>query len=183
MLKNCRRCGEVKNVILFYPDSRNKDGLRWWCKSCDKEYAVERKGHNRQKLHERRTKRREEDVCKVCGGEKLPHGKSLCEKHYYNQAIRHAIKSPGKDAYLIAKQKMIDQNFTCPYTGVELVLGLNCEFDHIYPRSRYPELENDPDNLIWVLDIVNQVKRNKTPFEFLEMCQEISEHTRKNAHS
>ena len=34
-MKKCKRCGSTENG--FYGQSRNKDGLRPYCKVCDKE--------------------------------------------------------------------------------------------------------------------------------------------------
>lgn len=42
-MKTCRKCGEVKGEDAFYKQSKQKDGLFPWCKSCcAQRYAVKR---------------------------------------------------------------------------------------------------------------------------------------------
>ena len=35
-MKTCKRCSEKKSLSDFYGQKRNKDGLRPYCKECDK---------------------------------------------------------------------------------------------------------------------------------------------------
>lgn len=37
-MKRCRNCNETKPRDAFYRENRRKDGLRDWCKQCDKVY-------------------------------------------------------------------------------------------------------------------------------------------------
>jgi len=34
-MKTCKRCGETRPLVEFYPDPRRKDGLRSQCKPCN----------------------------------------------------------------------------------------------------------------------------------------------------
>lgn len=38
LTKTCTKCNELKSIDEFYKDKRNKDGYRYTCKQCDKEY-------------------------------------------------------------------------------------------------------------------------------------------------
>jgi len=40
--KRCNKCKKWKNESKFGKDSRNKDGLRYWCKDCVRAYLRER---------------------------------------------------------------------------------------------------------------------------------------------
>lgn len=40
--KKCSKCRQSKGLSLFSPDTRNADGLRSWCKVCEKESAKNR---------------------------------------------------------------------------------------------------------------------------------------------
>lgn len=65
------------------------------------------------------------------------------------------------------------QNYTCPYTGEKLVIGVNASIDHIKPKSRFPHLISDFTNIEWVSFEINMAKRDKTKEEFIEMCEVI----------
>ncbi|MHC4623510.1 MAG: hypothetical protein ACYS4W_06360 [Planctomycetota bacterium] len=45
-MKRCTKCKKVKQPSEFYKKGRNKDGLSYWCKSCESEYA--RKRYNKE---------------------------------------------------------------------------------------------------------------------------------------
>jgi 5-methylcytosine-specific restriction endonuclease McrA len=62
---------------------------------------------------------------------------------------------------------LIQQNFTCPYTGDKLVLGVNASIDHIKPKKRFPELASDINNIEWVSFRVNYHKYDCTKEEFI----------------
>ena len=53
------------------------------------------------------------------------------------------------------------------------VVGGNAWIDHIMPRSKFPELAQDIENLEWVTEDVNRAKQDKTPEEFLELIAKI----------
>lgn len=41
-MKQCKKCGEHKPLTEFYKNSRSKDGIDYYCKSCQKEGANKR---------------------------------------------------------------------------------------------------------------------------------------------
>jgi len=47
-MKQCKRCLETKSLSDFYGQKRDKDGLRPYCKDCDK--AKNRKFYQNNKL-------------------------------------------------------------------------------------------------------------------------------------
>ena len=49
MDKRCSRCGQTKPLFEFGKDANKKDGLKSWCKICDKEYYKK----NRDKIIEK----------------------------------------------------------------------------------------------------------------------------------
>lgn len=70
-------------------------------------------------------------------------------------------------------QKFYEQHQMCALTGEKLELGRNAHVDHILPKSRFPELADDVDNLQWVSDIANQAKRDLTTPEFIALCEKV----------
>ena len=37
-MKQCTKCNKLKSKSEFSKNSNNKDGLKYWCKKCDREY-------------------------------------------------------------------------------------------------------------------------------------------------
>ena len=56
------------------------------------------------------------------------------------------------------------QNFTCPYTGIKLFIGVNASIDHKIPKAL--EGSNDLGNLVWVHIWINKMKYVTLPEEF-----------------
>lgn len=54
--KDCRRCGKKRQVKFFGKHSSNRDGLRDWCRACEKKVAVERQPYFRRYRAEKRVK-------------------------------------------------------------------------------------------------------------------------------
>jgi hypothetical protein len=48
-MKTCRRCSNEKPASDFGSNSRMKDGLRSWCRECDRTYALEWRRQNRER--------------------------------------------------------------------------------------------------------------------------------------
>jgi len=67
------------------------------------------------------------------------------------------------------------QNFTCPYLGVELKLGVNTSIDHIIPRAMGGT--DDFDNLQWVDRRINWMKGPCTHIGFLSLVKQVAEYT------
>jgi hypothetical protein len=57
--------------------------------------------------------------------------------------------------------------------GIPLTLGVNDSLDHIYPLARFPERATDPTNIEWVSRKINEMKRDRTPDEFLALIGQI----------
>lgn len=66
------------------------------------------------------------------------------------------------------------QQGKCPYTGVELTIGVNAELDH--KISRKLGGKDTLDNLQWVLSIVNTMKWCHLEKDFLNAVRLIYEH-------
>lgn len=69
------------------------------------------------------------------------------------------------------RQKIEEQNYTCPYSGKRLEIGVNATIDHKKPRSRFPELALDIENVHWVDLVENCRKATRTHEEYLEHLQ------------
>jgi len=48
-MKRCTRCKKLKDDSEFYKKLNHKDGLSYWCRKCESEYARERYNRNRKR--------------------------------------------------------------------------------------------------------------------------------------
>ena len=120
-------------------------------------------------------------LCVICG--KFPQMSGLnrignqhdkCRTCYLKHVSRINLGSKKYAAALLAKLEA--QNYKCPYTHDDLVLGDNTWLDHIMPRSRFPKLAHSIDNVEWVTETVNRMKQDQTPEEFLLLVKRILDH-------
>ena len=103
-----------------------------------------------------------------CGQKTI--GKSkYCLDCFCKAASRNAIGSN-----LLAKElknKLIEQDFTCIYSGRKLVPGINASIDHITPVSKNG-LDNI-NNLQWIDTQINTMKTDMDHDDFLSTCYKI----------
>lgn len=139
------------------------------CQPCIEKGKIRRQTNERKFL--------EAGLCGTCGRyPSLPAMDSnllyrLCEECYLRKTAKGCLGSMRHWRQI--RQKLYDQDFTCAYTGQILVLGRNASLDHIYPIHSYPHLKEDPSNTEWVLQEVNEMKRDRTPEQFITLIQQI----------
>lgn len=183
--KQCTGCGTTYPIDHYIRVKRSRDGYSQRCRACRSANALRWKEENRERALElernRRRAKKENGQCAACTRERLPHSNNFCEDCYYRDVAYHAIGSGTKSIIEALRQKMIDQDYKCPYTNVPLILGLNASLDHMMPKSRFPELARDINNLEWVSADINQSKHDRTPDEFVALCAKIIQYT--EAHS
>jgi recombination endonuclease VII len=67
-MKSCTRCGRALPITAFRRDSRYKDGVMSWCKSCRRAYdRVKQREYYRANPEKRRQKRRREQLWRRYG--------------------------------------------------------------------------------------------------------------------
>lgn len=94
-----------------------------------------------------------------------------CETCYFKQV---SVRRLGTNRFWKElKNKLKKQHYLCPYTGEKLVLGVNASLDHILPAHHYPELCQDIENVEWTTRAINEMKRDRTPEQFLSFIQHI----------
>jgi 5-methylcytosine-specific restriction endonuclease McrA len=161
-----------KELGLCVACGKNKPLTGGKCELCASRNAVYQRKAREQRLAQ--------GMCSDCG--KSPPLETmlrneqyrLCEECYLQKISR--VRLGSRKHWTVLRQKLIEQNYTCPYTGMPIVLGVNDSLDHIYPAQRYPELAHDPSNTEWVTREVNEMKRDRTPDEFLSLLQSILEY-------
>ena len=115
-----------------------------------------------------------EGKCRYCNKIPLPafSGQNfrVCEQHYLAYTARSA--TGNRTDWKVLLEILEKQNRKCAYTGIPIVLGVNASIDHKFPRSRFPHLKDDPDNLQWVTKSVNGIKKTMTHDEFVSVAKE-----------
>ena len=194
--KRCPKCGEMKSSEDYNFSRHTTDGKASYCRTCvapqirewyqnNKEKSrlykamwVKRNPQQRQEVRIRWVnKNKNSGLCTCCLEPRMPYSSLFCEYHYYANAASNNLGTARKEVALALRQKLIDQDFRCPYTGTKLVLGKNTAVDHIYPRSRFPHLGKELSNVEWVRRDVNFAKFNLTPDEFIALCNGICDYT------
>ena len=124
----------------------------------------------------RTTSRRRQGKCVYCGQQpymsghaehKMPH----CETCYLSRMAQNYLGDSARASELLAVLEQ--QNYRCAYTGEVMELGVNASLEHRFPVSRFPERACDISNMEWVLWKVNEMKRDRTPDEFLDDIRTI----------
>lgn len=143
-----------------------------YCTECRKKRRRREKERNARLLKERL----EQNLCIRCG--KRPpllvsrdNHHVLCETCYLKKKSRDRLGVVKHWQHL--KELLKQQGCRCTYTGDKIILGLNDSLDHILPAHHYPKLKDSPDNVEWVTREINEMKRDRTPTEFLELIKRI----------
>ena len=95
----------------------------------------------------------------------------MCEKHWLQDMSRKHLGTVKRWTEL--KELFEKQNGVCAISGVKLEYGVNASIDHIKPLSKYPELNNDINNLQWVDKKINNMKLDMEIDEFLSFVKII----------
>ena len=114
-----------------------------------------------------------------CKNPKLQYSK-LCEKCYLKQKSVQQLGNVHfwKELKLLLEQ----QQYKCPYTGNDLILGLNTSLDHIVSKKLDNSKAKDLNNIQWVDFQVNMAKGHLTHQQFIDFCKQIIEYQIKKKH-
>ena len=123
-----------------------------------------------------RNENRSRGTCYHCDEPPVAGTVSWCEKHWLVQlAWRSGLRGRGSSRKIL--DLLIAQNYTCPYTGRKLVIGVNASIDHVDPRSLFPDRVGEIGNLEWVDADINRAKRTLSREEFVAMCKQVAQYT------
>lgn len=189
----CRRCKKQsepnRNACSYHlnieriaaqikRDRRKEKNL---CLECDeprvsgRSYCTHHILRRREYLRVKIQKRKDNGQCIDCGSpamDQIKHTETaLCEKHYLR---RKAAENLGKrDLWIGLKDLLVKQNYKCAWTGDDLILGLNDSIDHKNPKSKFPGMFGDINNIEWVTRTVNITKNDLTSEEFEQLICRI----------
>lgn len=139
-------------------DKRRESSQAWW--RANPTYGAE---YRRKKVLN--------GICRYCSVQSLAHADS-CERHWFTHVARKRLGNAA--LWVEIRDKLIAQNYQCPYTGEKLVLGVNASLDHIKPKSKFEAIASDLENVEWVRIDVNFAKRAKSKEDFILMCRTIA---------
>lgn len=131
--------------------------------------------------HRKNTRWREQGRCVQCGGEAVTPGTKICLQHWLDSVASRTAhnRELGKDGTLWKIWQA--QGGRCALTGAVLTPARGAALDHILPRSRGGT--NDPSNLQWITNEVNDSKSYHTEEEFLDLCRLVlAHHEQKTKH-
>lgn len=136
------------------------------CKSCLDKVKIRMKQRKRSLTNA--------GLCTQCGRNDKMTYSVLCQTcHIKGKSYRHLKKSKYWEVLLVLLES---QDWKCPYTGEQLVLGLNDSLDHKLPQARFPDQIADVTNLEWTTRDANKMKQDRTPDEFLMLIKQIYNH-------
>lgn len=150
----CNGCGTE------LPDSSYKRCAR--CLAYNrKTYARSRSGRHERKVAA--------GLCVLCTGQAL-HPSRYCRLHILDNTLRkYGIPKACYEAFWSLLEA---QEFSCYYTGLPLVPGVNASLDHRTPVSRGGN-RTDIDNCVWCDRQINAFKNDLTVAEFVGRCRAV----------
>lgn len=151
---------------LCYGCGAPRDNETIQCTSCRDKQNERGRGYAavRRQIH------MAQGACKTCGKERY-HESNYCRMHFIeNIARKYGVPMSLYEALL---QKLEAANFTCFYTGIQIVPGRNACVDHLYSRSGHPDKLSSLDNLVWCDKWINRMKGYMSYQDFISLCQTI----------
>jgi 5-methylcytosine-specific restriction endonuclease McrA len=142
-------------------------------KGCGRPIERGRKCHDCAKkcndyMRARRERLIAQGLCGDCGKHPLA-SRGECERCYLRRTAQRYLGT--EKHWGLLKDKLIAQDYICPYTGITLVIGKNAVIDHIVPRAKGGP--DTLDNLQWVHVWINKMKHDTLHDKFVEQLREF----------
>jgi hypothetical protein len=170
--KKCTKCGEIKNTCEFYKNSKSKDGLKTWCKTCHLEDSRKREKNYNEKRREYRLKNREEyreNKKKYYNDnkEKILNGNALWRQTFNGRLLsyKRAAKARNVEWLLSDEEFNLFWNKPCSDCGCEIeTVGID-------------RLESDKgyflENCVSCCSTCNKMKMELSKDDFINKIKEI----------
>lgn len=171
--KQCYKRKRIDGECVFCGEKVDQGVVA--CKNCN-----DKKNENGRKRRKRYT---DDGKCRECGQEAQLSNRTLRGKERGNYCAECWMKVlagctlGSRKHWKILVEKLDACGWRCPYTGEELVLGVNLSFDHKNSICRFPEQKHAVDNVEPVSWRINLMKRDLTKKEFLGMVERIHANT------
>ena len=132
--KICRKCGVEYPISWFYRDRAAKDGRKWWCKLCEKQYRQDNKEHFKEygkKYNETNKEhiaecnkiyraKHKEAIAEKSKKYKLEHKEAIAKSDkIYREANKNQIKEYKRKYQLEHKEEIAEYRNNNPEIGRE----------------------------------------------------------------
>lgn len=168
--------GQTDRLCKVCMESAEFSGVDWGCHyQCGRvrewphQSCTVHKNESRDAKRKLIATRREAGSCLGCGQPKQVTDVSYCARCYFKEYAKKYLGSATRWAEL--QNKFDGQAQRCPYSGTQLVPGVNMELDHRTPKARGGT--DDLTNLQFVRSDVNICKNDKTHEEFIAFIKEL----------
>jgi len=163
-MKTCCICLLALPTSKFSKNVQQADNLNPRCRDCYN-------GYNRISVANSKAF----GVCTKISCRDVPFSHSyLCQEHYFKQ---FAPVSELYSKWVLLRDLAESQDYKCALSGSELIPGISMSLDHIKPRSKFPELSSDINNLQFVTLEINVMKRALDLDYFISVCSSIHRHS------
>jgi hypothetical protein len=150
--KICAKCGEEKDVSLFFKHTATSDGWHSWCKPCCKE--------GNDKSREKKYSSFEGRVSTIL------------------QTCKRSAKARNNE-YEITREDLMEmwelQGGKCAYTYLDMTTQANNPYSVSVERIN-SSIGYTKENTILVCNIINRMKSDFEPEMFYEMCRAVVAH-------
>ena len=172
--KICSKCKEEKELTEFAKRKDRQIGIASSCKRCNSIYRKSKIEDGTSKVYFREKRKRDykDNKCSRCSNERLTFSK-YCMKCWV-EVIVNKWHLPLDEKKVIITQlieKLIQSEFTCFYSGIEIIPGLTASVDH--RQSQAKGGKHNIENLVWVHLSINRLKMNQDEASFIEDYQDI----------
>jgi 5-methylcytosine-specific restriction endonuclease McrA len=173
MQKECRKCGEVKDVSEFNKHRRRKDGLSDWCKTCQSDYYKVWRKSNKERLSEYHTTWCEDNrerwlqIRRVADKKyrQTERGKIYYRLKNQNRNYRKKYNTTPGDRLTTTQIEYLTEIYThCAYCDTPLTPD-NTHIEHIQPLSKGGA--HSIDNVVLACKNCNLSKGAKTLDQWL----------------
>ena len=172
--KVCSKCKQEKTLDQFHKAKKYKEGVGCYCKECSKAVTKNYIESGRAKEIQKNGRRKNviEGQCSSCKESRLSTSR-YCLKHWLWQILASfkLKKEDIEDLIPGLILKLEKSEYSCFYTGLPLVPGLNASLDHRLPQSKGGT--HSLSNLEWVHFSINRMKQNLSEKEFINRSAAI----------
>ncbi len=174
----CIKCNKTLDFSNFHRKANSKTGYRSECKSCRKDYDLQRYSENKELIIEKSRQyyektKNDPEVLEKKKQYRSKYYRDRCEKEYEHYIVARCKKRANKNSleFDLTEEDIIIPDF-CPILGIPLIKGNGAvtknspSVDRIDPNKGYTK-----DNIQIISQLANAMKSNATPEDLLKFAE------------